>query len=123
MSIKAKSGSTADDYIAMLDPPIREVASTLRELILSTKPKLKEEIKWGHPTYSKKRIICYIGAFPDHVNFGFWKGAEMKDPDGLLEGTGKGLRHVKVYSTKDIKKGKFRALLKEAVKLDLLKGD
>ena len=118
MSIKAKSSQTAEDYIAMLDPPVKEVAAELRSFVLKFSPKLEEGIKWGHPTYSKNSIVCYIGAYKDHVNFGFWKGADMKDPNGLLEGSGKGLRHVKVYTVKDIKKGAFRKLLKEAVQID-----
>jgi len=38
----------------------------------------------------------YVNAFKAHVNVGFFRGAELADPDGLLEGTGKFMRHVKL---------------------------
>jgi hypothetical protein len=39
----------------------------------------------------------YVNAFRTHVNVGFFHGAMLDDPGGLLEGTGKRMRHVKVY--------------------------
>src|SRR5215471_13075016 len=38
----------------------------------------------------------YVNAFRAHVNVGFFKGAYLPDPAGLLEGTGKHMRHVKL---------------------------
>jgi hypothetical protein len=38
----------------------------------------------------------YVNAFPGHVNVGFFHGAMLDDPAGLLEGTGKRMRHVKL---------------------------
>ncbi|MEJ6790474.1 DUF1801 domain-containing protein [Brevundimonas sp. BR2-1] len=38
----------------------------------------------------------YVGAFKAHANVGFFHGASLGDPAGLLEGTGKGMRHVKL---------------------------
>jgi hypothetical protein len=38
----------------------------------------------------------YVNAFRDHVNVGFFHGAALEDPAGLLEGTGKRMRHVKL---------------------------
>ncbi len=40
--------------------------------------------------------FCYVGLFKAHVNLGFYYGADLPDPGGLLEGTGKALRHVKL---------------------------
>jgi hypothetical protein len=39
----------------------------------------------------------YVNAFKDHVNVGFYRGADLVDPAGLLEGTGKRMRHVKLW--------------------------
>jgi hypothetical protein len=39
----------------------------------------------------------YVNAFKDHVNVGFYRGADLADPAGLLEGTGKRMRHVKLW--------------------------
>ncbi|MEZ4223304.1 MAG: DUF1801 domain-containing protein [Polyangiaceae bacterium] len=40
--------------------------------------------------------FAYVNAFKAHVNLGFFRGAELSDPDGLLEGAGKFMRHVKL---------------------------
>ncbi len=40
--------------------------------------------------------FSYVNVFKAHVNVGFFRGAEIADPDGLLEGTGRFMRHVKV---------------------------
>lgn len=40
--------------------------------------------------------FAYVGVFKDHVNVGFFHGTSLPDPAGLLEGTGKYMRHVKV---------------------------
>ncbi len=42
---------------------------------------------------------CYIAVYGTHINLGFYHGALLADPTGILDGTGKGLRHVKIGST------------------------
>lgn len=44
----------------------------------------------------------YVNAFKDHVNVGFFLGALLKDPAGLLEGTGKRGRHVKLWPGREV---------------------
>jgi hypothetical protein len=44
----------------------------------------------------KDAPFAYVNAFKDHVNVGFFHGAELEDPAGLLEGSGKRMRHVKL---------------------------
>lgn len=51
----------------------------------------------GHPTACiGDAAFCYVNAFTAHVNVGFFLGAWLDDPAGLLEGTGKRMRHVKL---------------------------
>ena len=40
--------------------------------------------------------FAYVNVFKAHVNVGFFHGADLPDPSGLLEGTGRRMRHVKV---------------------------
>lgn len=40
--------------------------------------------------------FAYVGVYTAHVNVGFFQGASLPDPAGLLQGTGKYMRHVKV---------------------------
>jgi hypothetical protein len=44
----------------------------------------------------------YVDAFKDHVNVGFFFGALLRDPAGLLEGTGKRGRHVKLWPGRNL---------------------
>ena len=44
----------------------------------------------------------YVNAFRDHVNVGFFFGAFLNDPARLLEGTGKRMRHVKLWPGEDV---------------------
>lgn len=44
----------------------------------------------------------YVNSFKSHINVGFFHGAQLKDPTGLLEGSGKRMRHVKVKPERQI---------------------
>jgi len=58
---------------------------------------VRELLHDGHPTACVgEAAFAYVNAFKDHVNVGFFQGAELADPEGLLEGTGKFMRHVKL---------------------------
>ena len=46
--------------------------------------------------------FAYVNAFTAHVNVGFFRGAELSDPKGLLEGTGKFMRHVKIRPDREV---------------------
>jgi len=62
--------------------------------------------------------VCYLASYSDHVNVGFYRGAELHDPRKLLEGTGKALRHVKIRSVEQARSRALRDLIREAVALD-----
>ena len=46
--------------------------------------------------------FAYVNAFKAHVNVGFFRGAELSDPRGLLEGTGRFMRHVKLWPDREV---------------------
>jgi hypothetical protein len=58
---------------------------------------------------------AYIGVQKSHLNLGFYHGASLKDPDGLLEGTGKKLRHVKISEMEEAKSPAVESLLIQAI--------
>ena len=119
---RSDKGSSADAYFDEVPPELQDIARSLRAIVASACPRAGEVIKWGIPVYEldgdKSRGVCAIYAAKKHVNLQFYKGAHLDDPEGLLEGTGKDLRHVKVRGPKDIKKGAFTKLLKQAAKLE-----
>ena len=58
---------------------------------------VRELLHDGHPTACvDDAAFAYVDAFRQHVNIGFYFGAELGDPAGLLEGAGKRMRHVKI---------------------------
>ena len=91
------------------------ILHSLRNLIKQTAPELTESLKWGYPTYSDKTNVIYLAAQKKHINFGFYQGGSLADPDKLLEGTGAQMRHIKVRKTEDIKPELFQKLIREAV--------
>jgi hypothetical protein len=69
----------------------------------------------GHPTACvTDAAFAYVNAFGAHVNVGFFRGAELADPDGLLEGTGQYMRHVKVRPDSNIDTSALAALVDAA---------
>jgi hypothetical protein len=58
---------------------------------------VRELLHDGHPTACiGDAAFGYVNAFAAHVNVGFFLGAHLEDPAGLLEGSGKFMRHVKL---------------------------
>lgn len=76
---------------------------------------VRELLHDGHPTACVgDAAFGYVNAFTAHVNVGFFLGAEIADPDGLLEGTGKFMRHVKLRPEHDINATALRKLIETA---------
>lgn len=58
---------------------------------------VRELLQDGHPTACVgDAAFGYVDAFSAHANVGFFFGAALDDPAGLLEGAGKRMRHVKI---------------------------
>jgi hypothetical protein len=76
---------------------------------------VREVLHDGHPTACvADAAFGYVNAFTAHVNVGFFRGAEMADPDGLLEGTGRFMRHVKLSPTRDLDDTALERLISSA---------
>ena len=107
-----------DSWISEHDPAIRQICETLRDIVLKGDPELKESIKWGNPVYEKRGKVFYLSATDRYVTLGFFQGARLTDPGGRIDGTGKGMRHVKVRALEDIDKVQFASWVSEALTLD-----
>jgi hypothetical protein len=118
---------TVDDYgsfedaVARAGAHARELAYQLRKLVAAVMPNVVE-VPWpkmrmasyGVGPKKKSEHFCYISAQKDDVNLGFYYGAELPDPEALLQGTGKLLRHVKIREPKAIRSRALRRLLELA---------
>ena len=114
---------TFEQAIANSNFQVQEIARALRGLITDIYPEVVE-VPWpkqrivGYGVGPKKMSehFCYIGVFSQHVNLGFYYGAELPDPEDLLEGIGKKLRHVKVNTLEQVEGGSLRHLVELALK-------
>ena len=121
MSVSKTKYGTFEDLVARLDPKIERICRSLRDLILRLDPDAVEVVRLGDNAASfglgpKKMSEAYAYIMPKagYVNLGFYNGAALADPAGLIEGTGKRLRHVKVYSSEQVARPSLRQLIETA---------
>ena len=113
---------TFDETIAGSSAQIIEIASRLRALVIEVYPDVVE-VPWprqriiGYGVGPKKMSehFCYLGIYRNHVNLGFYYGTELADPEGLLEGTGKKLRHIKVRDVVEIDRSSLQDLIVKSI--------
>jgi hypothetical protein len=94
------------------------VAREVRAAVARAAPDATTVRAWGHSWLAGTDLILTVGAFREHVGIEFWRGASLKDPGHLLEGTGINLRHVKIRTGPEARAGALRRLVQEAVRLD-----
>ena len=115
--MKMKAYASFDDYVAAQTPAHQTLVRALRKLVKRAAPGLVESVKWGNGCWLKgKKPVAFVYSAPDHVQFGFFAGSALKDPKGLLQGSGRYVRHVKIQATSDLDARALGALLRQAVK-------
>jgi uncharacterized protein YdeI (YjbR/CyaY-like superfamily) len=77
--------SRIDAYIAKAQPFARPILICLRKAVHEGCPEVEESLKWSHPAFMYKGILCGMAAFKEHVTFGFWKASAM---NGIGEKSG-----------------------------------
>jgi hypothetical protein len=114
------------DPLATCSAGVAHLALALREMVLSEAPDAMEKVYKNHPSaiwfgFASKDdvpkmndMFCYIAAATSHVNLGFCHGALLRDPDHVLEGNGKRMRHVKFRSERDLERPFVRRYVRAA---------
>ena len=93
----------ADALFAEPADQLRRIAGAWFEQMRACGPDVVELIADGCPTACVEDApFGYVNAFKAHVNVGFFQGAALDDPAGLLEGGGKHMRHVKLRLDKQV---------------------
>jgi hypothetical protein len=117
---KAKSTKkTSSTYVKDENPELRKVVRGLKNLVRTTVPGTKETANaWGIPTFEAKDPFCFYMVGKNHVTFGFHYGTSLEDPQKLLEGTGKNIRHVKLRGLEDLERKGFKELVQTAARLE-----
>lgn len=113
--------SEFEDLIEDHHPDVRSWAQAASALVLSVRPDATVEFEkaWGgyllfRTTVGGGNTVCFISAHKKHVSLGFSEGAELSDPSGLLQGSGKRQRHVKIKKSEDLERHELRNLIEAA---------
>ncbi|MEM6997130.1 MAG: DUF1801 domain-containing protein [Myxococcota bacterium] len=120
----AKSKAQSEAFTAMISgvaPELQPLAKKARKLVLSVMPGCigivwpRQAIaSFGTGPKKMTQHFCYVSFAKAHMNFGFYYGGELADPEGLLEGSGAKMRHVKIRDAKQLADPALRELVDEA---------
>ena len=109
-----------EKFLTNYVPDVQTLALTARELILKIMPDTIELIDPSANLIAYgldrgyKGLVCGITLFQVHINIMLAQGASLPDPQGLLKGTGKLARHIKVTKLTDLDDPGVRVLLQDA---------
>lgn len=109
-------------FFDLKDPKVATLFTDLRQYILELYPDCNELLYHTHALTAVFSIsdklsdaFCMLPIYTNHLNLGFNKGALLKDPDKLLTGTGKLIRHIDIQVPGDYRNPKVKALIREAI--------
>jgi hypothetical protein len=114
-------------FLKPYDREIRDLALQLRALVLEEMGPCYENIydaysavAIGYGTSDRLRDgIFHIAVYSKHVNLGFNDGASLADPNGILLGTGKQIRHITIRTAADLERPEIRAYVQRARRVAL----
>jgi hypothetical protein len=109
-------------FLEPYDPEVARLFFAARTAVLAAAPQARELIYDAYNavaaaysfTHRMKEAFCHVAAYRDHVNLGFNRGAGLADPDGLLAGTGKHIRHIRIGAIADLQRPSVRRLVRAA---------
>lgn len=109
-------------FLDLKDQEVIELFNDLRQYILELYPDCNELLYHTHAltavfSVSEKLsdAFCMLPIYTNHFNLGFNKGTLLTDPNKLLTGTGKLIRHIDVKKPSDYRNPKVTELIKEAI--------
>ncbi len=112
-----------EEFLSSLSQDVREIARALRGRIRELVPDAVERRHGGWKIVgyswdgSMKSSICAIAPHLERVNLQFFRGTDLKDPSGLLAGTGKSGRHVTLREASDVERPEVAELIRQAAEL------
>jgi hypothetical protein len=109
-------------FLEAYDRHISDLALALREIVLEEAPDASESVYqvytvaiWFGFSGKMKDMFCYIATNAKHVNLGFPRGTSLADPNRVLEGDGKTMRHIKFASLGDVERPFVRRYIQAAM--------
>jgi hypothetical protein len=113
------AAKTIDEYIESLGGDWRaETVAGLRHVVDDAAPGAAATIKWAQPVWESNGPFAYVKAFGRSVNIGFWRGVQLDDPAGILEGDGDRMKHVTLRQGDAIPADDLSAFVRQAVELN-----
>jgi uncharacterized protein YdeI (YjbR/CyaY-like superfamily) len=114
-----KRNPAVDAYIAEANDFAKPILTHIRDIVHAAVPDVEEELKWGHPSFIHKGMMCGMAAFKEHCTFGFWKGEQIKTVDGTKMGLGAKSQFNRLTKVNDLPSKKVLAgYVKEAARLN-----
>jgi len=104
-----------DGFVATLDEEKRQIVSCLRNLASDIAQGAREDIKWNALCLfnEERAFVCFM-PYKKYVSVYFDRGSELSDPDELLEGNGKQMRHVKIYRESDVEEKNIAQFIRQS---------
>ena len=119
---KSAGDPAVDIFLRSYTPEVRAIALKTREVIRTVLPTVTEKVypSWKVIQYGAgadmKSVFAAISPQRERVNLGLAHGADLPGPEGLLEGTGTGIRHIKISSPEAAEAPAVRELVQGALK-------
>ena len=113
---------TFAELLEELEAPLRPICEALRQTIAEVHASFVEVVwrrqriaSYGVGPKKMSEHYLYIAPYRSHVNLGFYRGAFLNDPEGLLEGKGKRLRHIKIDAAGLADSAELKHLIRQAI--------
>lgn len=92
----------------------------LRSFVHATLPGASVDLDYGVPVFLNSHgvPVLYLFASKRHVNFGFLRSADLSDPDGLLKGSGKPSKHIRILPGKPIDKDMLAGFVTQCSRIE-----
>lgn len=110
--------------LASYQPKVQELYLAARSFVLSSFPESNELLYHTHVltsvyslSHKLSHAFIHLPLYTSHINLGFNQGALLKDPDKLLAGTGKKIRHIPIKHLRELSHPGIPALFQEALQL------
>ena len=123
-----KTESAEKQLDRFLDAFAPEVAEIARKTLAKLRKRLPHAIELVYDNYNALACgfspterasdgIFSVAVYPQHSNFFFLQGAKLPDPDGILQGEGSRVRHLRLESEKTLDRADVKAMMATAMKM------
>ena len=112
---------TVDEYVKThVLPQHQDIVRAIRDLMRDCAPNAKEYIAYGIPVWKTKKIFATLSPNQKAITFSFTHGAAFEDKYGLLKGSAKVARHVKIKEVQEISvnEAALRDYIQQALEID-----